>query len=1181
MQVFYEFENFRLDSEEKVLLRNGQPVSLTQKAFETLLFMAQNSGRILEKDELMKAVWPDSFVEENNLSQNIFTLRRVLGDDRNGHSFIQTIPRRGFRFTPSVKQSDVPLNPAGSQDPEKPSVPAEYWTRHSPFRSLQAFEAEDAWLFFGRGLETEDLVSRLQRSHVLVVAGNSGSGKSSLVRAGLIPALKDGRFNNRGSLGPIWRTAVFRPSGAPFDYLAEILPNHLALGLSPKERADFISECRAKLPRGGEFLSTAINALVSTSGDPPAKPHVLLVADQFEEIFTLVSNLQTRESYIDVLLNSIREDAAIPVYLVIVLRADFYANCLEHTALSRCLEANLFNVPRMGTEKLRKSIESRLLLAGASAENGLVESLLEDAGKDPGNLALVEHALGQLWERCAGNGRILTNQAYTQIGRLRGALGRHADEVYESLGNEKQRQSAQRIFLELVHLGEGAQDTRRRVRKSDLYSLCTAEELEPVLSRMISSRLVSSGMDGEETFIEVSHEALIREWPALREWLAQNRDQLLLERRLDQAAEEWEQLGRDRGALLQGARLIRAQEWLAKQKEARSSLRAFVQASVEAQAESEARVLNQQKELRNRSLTLILVVAATIIAAAGYGSFALLHRSRPAPFQTMNISKLTDSGNALMGAISPDGKYVIHVVEDAGLQSLWMRHIPTNSVTQVEPPSETSYTGLNFSTDGNYIYCVRHERDHPEMGLLYQIPVLGGTPRLILSDVTSSVTFSPDGRRFAFHRDSNATNTSLLLSADADGSHEQKITALPLPATFAGSPAWSPDGKTIAIMEFFRQEAGELGRFVAIDVATGRITAIAPLDRVGQVDGASWLPDGSGILVASEGPATNWNTQIGFVSYPSGEYHRVTNDLITYSRTLTTTRDGRSLVTVSVEFNDNIWVMPASGNSAQAARISSGKSDAGSIDWTSDGRILSFTIATQGFELDLHKSDGSAKTVLMTDSAPISKPAACGDGRYVVFRYLKPEGVNVWRMDAGGGNLKQLTTGRYIDNPVCSPDGQWVAYETLTSGGFALMKVPIDGGAPVKVSNTLGDYAAFSPDGKMIAFANMEGSGTKARPVWVVAPSTGGAPLYTIDADPRHGDRVRFTLDGKSLAYIVDDHGVSNLWAIRLAAGAPKQITDFKSDLIFDFAWSRDGKQLALSRGRTTQDVVLLRDTGK
>lgn len=1179
--MFYEFDDFRLDLEQKVLLRNRQPVSLPQKAFETLLFLVQNSGRILEKDELMKAVWPDSFVEENNLSQNIFALRRILGDDRNGRSFIQTIPRRGFRFVPSVEQSDVPLDAAGSQDPRKPAVSPEYWTKHSPFRSLRAFEAEDAWLFFGREGETEDLVARLRRSHALVVTGNSGSGKSSLVRAGLIPALRDGRFHNQGSSGRIWHTAVFRPSAAPFDYLAEILPNHLAPELSPKERADFIAECRAKLP-DGKFLRTSIIALLSTAGNQVIEPHVLLVADQFEEIFTLVSNHQTRESYIDALLTSISEDSPIPVYLVIVIRADFYANCLEHAALRRCLESSLFNVPRMSTDKLKESIESRLLLAGASAENGLVESLLEDVGTDPGNLALMEHALGQLWERCAGSSRLLTNQAYAQIGRLRGALGRHADEVYASLGSEQQKQSAQRIFLELVHLGEGTQDTRRRVRKSRLYSLCTEQDLEPVLAHLITNRLVSSGMDGGETFIEVSHEALIREWPALNEWLAQDREQILLERRLNQAAEEWEMLGQDRGALLQGARLIRAQEWLAKQKGARSSLRAFVHASAEAQTESEAREFNQQKELRKRSLILILVVAMMILISAAYGSFALLHRPRPMPFASMEISKLTDSGKVLIAAISPNGKYVAHVEEDGGRQSLWIRQISNNSITQLVPPADTKYYGLNFSPDGNSIYFTQIDKDHP-LNLLYQVPVLGGTPRLIVSDVDSPcISFSPDGRHFAFLR--NYDGSSAVLVADTDGNHERKITELTPPALFLGSPSWSPDGRVIAMTKLYGQNTVD-AELVALDVATGRSTPIGSTSSVGNIWASSWLVDGSGLLVEASSNTANWKVQIGLLSYPAGEFRPITHDLNSYRGPISTTSDGHSLVTVARDDFRNIWVMPASRKAAQAIQMSGDNLDAISLDWTTDGRILSSSVTPQRFEFNLRNSDGSGKSVFFSSASPSHSPSVCGDGRHIVYMAPAPHSENrtIWRMDSDGGNVKQITSGPFHITPICSPDGQWLAYEDRDQGGHSIWRISIDGGTAQRVSPSRGFSAAISPDGKMIAFFTFNEGGSNERFVAMVVPSNGGAPLYTLDLDPRVvlASAPRFMPDGKSVAYIVNDRGVSNLWAMPLTGGAPKQITDFKSDLIFDFAWSRDGKQLALSRGRITRDAVLLRDTGK
>ncbi|HEY6308895.1 MAG TPA: protein kinase, partial [Candidatus Angelobacter sp.] len=288
-------------------------------------------------------------------------------------------------------------------------------------------------------------------------------------------------------------------------------------------------------------------------------------------------------------------------------------------------------------------------------------------------------------------------------------------------------------------------------------------------------------------------------------------------------------------------------------------------------------------------LGVVLFIAAAVLAAAAYGVFALLHRPQAPPFQTMSISKLTDSGKAFMAAISPDGKYVVHVVEDSGQESLWMRHIPTNSVTQIVSPADTQYKGLSFSPDGNYIYYTREERDRPGLGLLYQIPVLGGMPRLIVTDVDSRISFSRDGRRFSFWRNSSDFNTSDVLIVDADGSHEQKVAELAFPENFGGNPAWSPDGKVIAIMDYFGKRTGDLGEFVGLDVATGRRTKIAPFSSTGQVLGSSWLPDGSGLLMAVSGPNTRWTPQIGFLSYPAGEYRSVTNDLNSYADAISTT----------------------------------------------------------------------------------------------------------------------------------------------------------------------------------------------------------------------------------------------------------------------------------------------------
>jgi hypothetical protein len=487
--------------------------------------------------------------------------------------------------------------------PSAAAVPPEYWSKNSPFRSLQVFSPEDSWLFFGRDADTSELLTRLARTPTLAVIGNSGSGKSSLVQAGLVPALCRGRFSSSGRPVESWRIALFRPSAAPFDYLAESLPAQLAPQMSVKDRAEFTDYCKTKLPEGGEALRNAIVGLVGP-GNRSATPHVLLIADQFEELFTLVHDKNLRARYVECLLAAARVDTAVPVHLVIGLRADFYAHCLEHPNLSVALQTNLYNVPRIGPLQLREAIENRLALASASAEPGLIDSLLADVGAEPGNLALLEHALAQLWEKSAASNRTLTNRAYTEIGRLQGALGKHADAVYANLPSADQP-LAQKILLDLVQLGDEARDTRRRVAKQELLQLAETAQVEQVIASLANERLLTTSGQGDrssgESFVEVSHEALIREWPTLREWLKDNREELRLGSRLRQAAEEWAGLKKDPGALLQGARLARAREWLPRHPEVNASVREFLDASDSAEQDAMYRELARQTELREQA----------------------------------------------------------------------------------------------------------------------------------------------------------------------------------------------------------------------------------------------------------------------------------------------------------------------------------------------------------------------------------------------------------------------------------------------------------------------------------------------------------------------------------------------------------------------------------------------------
>lgn len=612
--LIYEFAEFRLDPAQRLLVRNGETVLLTPKVFDTLLLLVQNSGRVIEKDKLIRTLWADSFVEESNLSQNIFILRKALGDDHESKRFIETIPKTGYQFVAPVKQIDASVlenelpaetctSPNSAELAKKSggnSAQKKYWSQHSPFRGLQVFEPEDSWLFFGRDSDTEELLRRLNRFSVLAIIGNSGSGKSSLVRAGLIAALQQGRFQQEGPADR-WRIALFRPSSSPFDYLAEVLPSQLAPELSLTEQSEFIADCRNKLPASEDALRNAITTLsnaANVTGEQVRQTRILLVADQFEELFTLTHNPKMRHKYIDVLMAASRLDCAIPAHLVITVRADFYSHCLEHAGLSRCLEANLYNVRQMTPPQLQESIEKRLAVASVSAESGLIDSLLEDVGSEPGNLALLEHALSQLWEKCGGFGGTLTYRAYVDIGRLSGALGRHADNIYHGLGDNEQKRLARRVFLELLHLGEGVHDTRRRVRKEDLYALGDPEEIDQLLALLASSRLITTGRESGQTFVEVSHEMLIREWGLLREWTRENREELQLERRLHQAALEWQALSREAAALLRGARLAQGEEWLPRHPDTHVLLREFLQASITARAEAE----RNEREAREREL---------------------------------------------------------------------------------------------------------------------------------------------------------------------------------------------------------------------------------------------------------------------------------------------------------------------------------------------------------------------------------------------------------------------------------------------------------------------------------------------------------------------------------------------------------------------------------------------------
>jgi eukaryotic-like serine/threonine-protein kinase len=568
------------------------------------------------------------------------------------------------------------------------------------------------------------------------------------------------------------------------------------------------------------------------------------------------------------------------------------------------------------------------------------------------------------------------------------------------------------------------------------------------------------------------------------------------------------------------------------------------------------------------SASLIAGIVLILAAIAAYGIYAFLTRSRPLPFQNLSVTKVTDTGNEVLVALSPNGQYVLCMSRKNGLASLWLRNVPTNSNTQVEPPADVYYNGLHFSPDGNYFYFVRSDPGNAELKFLYRAPLLGGTPQKLASDVDSNITFSPDGKRFAFLRyDSPEQGKYQLIVRPAESGEETVLASGPTSQNLF-YPAWSPDGKTIVCDELQLENA--LEGLVAIDVKSGS-QKIFSRSNERLFEAPAWLPDGSGLAGLVREQSSNFTrTQIAFVSYPKGEYSPVTHDTNSYSD-LSVATTATILATVQNEYRWKLEVMPTGAAAAEVRPITSAMADT-NFAWTPDNQLIS----DQANVLNLVDVATGNKTVI-PDQAVSGNPSACGASGSTVFIRFEAGVQTIWRMDKGS-NFKQLTHGKLDTNPVCSPDGKW-AFFVEQGGEQKLAKVPIDGG-PVQVilQTTISSNFDISPDGKLAAFATLQHSGEHKEKLALVE-TDGGTPAKTVDFErPRFG-LLHFSRDGKAVVYPVRENGVDNLWLQSLDGSKGKPLTDFASEHIFDFHWSFDGKQLALVRGHTDADVVLIRES--
>jgi len=578
-------------------------------------------------------------------------------------------------------------------------------------------------------------------------------------------------------------------------------------------------------------------------------------------------------------------------------------------------------------------------------------------------------------------------------------------------------------------------------------------------------------------------------------------------------------------------------------------------------------------------LGVIAAVAVLLFAAAGFGIYSLFFAARRQPFQTIKITKISGTHNAKLASMSPDGNYVAYVINNEGDESLWLRHLASDSNVQIVKPARVLYNALRFSPDGGYIYYSHTELASGQASQeydLYRTPVLGGTPQLLVKDIDSTPSFSPDGTHFIFLRANDPEpGKYYLLLANAEGGQETTILSLPTASAWT-DPVWSPDGKSIAALN--RLASGKRqDTVVLLDPANGAQRGLLQLDDT-VPSTVAWLPDGKSLALLAATAESNFNRQqVGLISLSDGKFRPVTADTNDYEN-LSVASDGMTIATIMRQSQRDVYVSSGGKPDYSDARQVTSGDLVPVVSWLPGGKLLlEQDNSIRVLSLDTDTTAGIASDKYST----IMQPYGCSDGHIVFTRgEMKTLTLNIWRSDADGSGMRQISDSKTGITPACSPDGKTVYY--LDFLHQRCMKLPIDGGKAEPVADILVETNGgfdLSQDGKTIALGTYDFKAQ--RPSISLVALDSGQITQTLQYDPRHRGQVRFSPDGKGIVYPIREKGVDNLWLQPFNGSAGHQITNFPSLKIYSYQWSFDGKSLALVRGDSPSDLVLIQDTQK
>jgi WD40 repeat protein len=646
-----------------------------------------------------------------------------------------------------------------------------------PYRGLAAFGAADAEWFFGREEVTAELVSRVSRQRFLAVFGASGSGKSSLLRAGLAARIASGDLGG----GTSWPVAVLTPGSDPPMSGDTVIP--AALSAAPITSPGLLGDAE----RLGRDVARWLSGW-------PTGTELVLVVDQFEEVFTLCADDARRTRFIDTLVTVTRAPAA-QIRVVLGMRTDFYTHCARQPLLVEATQDAQFLVGPMTAEQLRRAIVAPAVRAGCSVETGLVAELVADAAGRPGVLPLVSHALLETYRR--RRGMAMTVAAYHAAGGIHQAAARTAEQTFARL-SPAQQEITKGLFLRLTALGETTEETRRRVTSAELDH--DNPDLDMVLDAYLRARLLTADRDT----VDIAHEALIRSWPRLQEWLAQDRDGLRLHRQLTEATQAWQSLNRDADALYRGTRLALAREWAATHTTALSPAeRAFLDASAATAADEHAATLRRTRRLRR-----LVALLVALVVAAGAASLVAVRAQRTATDQaaaateqrTLAISQKVISEAYALAGTDPD------LAAQLVLAAYRLAPTPDNrdSLLRIVAASNEIAADAGTLTPDNRALAVDIEPDRVRLIDVYDVDRTSVTLLTHPSNI-NNITFSGDGRLLAI-----AYDDTVHLWDVSD--HHRPVPlpsySQPPPASGCGSDcfnlAFSPDAHLLAVTGYNR-----------------------------------------------------------------------------------------------------------------------------------------------------------------------------------------------------------------------------------------------------------------------------------------------------------------------------------------------------------------------------------------